>query len=176
MTANSNKKKAVERFRDSGSDSLKLNLVKPKLFTLLITVFAIMFFYLQAILWIGEGSLAEVWRLKKSIALIEEKNKELQTRNQKLIDEVDALRNGLDLIEHRAREDLGLIKQNEVFYHLIDERSEQEKNPKTTDLKTIEKARAKILTQQKTLNSTSQVPDQHSQTKPSTSAKNNDTQ
>ena len=149
MAANSNKKKAVERLRDRYSssnrdDRLKLNIYKPKPFTLLLIVFAIVFLYLQAILWIGEGSLAEVWRLKKSIALIESENKNLQIRNQKLIDEVEALRNGLDLIEHRAREDLGLIKKNEVFYHVIDQRTEQEKNPKISD-----KARARIVTQQK---------------------------
>ena len=149
MAADPNKKKAVERLRDRYSstikdDGLKLNVYKPKPFTLLLIVLAIVFLYLQAILWIGEGSLAEVWRLKKSIALIESDNKNLQIRNQKLIDEVEALRNGLDLIEHRAREDLGLIKQNEVFYHVIDQRTEQEKKPKISD-----KARARIVTQQK---------------------------
>ncbi len=90
-------------------------------FTVILTVLLLMFIYLQAILWIGDGSLADVWRLKKSIAALEEENKSLRERNQMLINEVEALRSGTELIENHAREDLGLVKENEVFYHVIED-------------------------------------------------------
>lgn len=109
-----------------------LNLVRQKgqslgklpqinLFTVLMVLFLILFVYLQAILWIGDGSLADVWRLKKAIAELKEENKQLGERNQKLINEVEALRSGTELIENHAREDLGLVKENEIFYHVIDD-------------------------------------------------------
>ena len=75
--------------------------------------------YLQIILWIGDGSIAEVWRLKNAIALLEEKNDVLAQRNKKLLDEVDNLKNGLELVEFRARKDLGMIKEGEIFYRVI---------------------------------------------------------
>lgn len=107
-------KSIFARFSDSGI----ANVIKLVLLVMLV--------YLQAILWFGEGSVSDIRRLKQSIVELEDKNKGLQERNQKLIDEVDALRNGLDLIEHRAREELGFIKEDEVFYHII------EKQPKAT--------------------------------------------
>lgn len=133
MTANSKKNNAVDR--NKMSDRLKLNLAKPNAFKLLLSIFVVLILYLQTIFWLGDGSLSEVKRLKKSIALIEQENIELQTRNQQLIDEVEALRHGLDLIEHRAREDLGLVKKNEIFYHVIDHRTEEQKNPSVNQTK-----------------------------------------
>lgn len=127
MAAQPKKNNAVDR--NKVAERLKFKLAKPSAFTLLLSIFVILIIYLQAILWLGDGSLSEVRRLKKSISLIEQENLELQARNQQLIDEVEALRHGLDLIEHRAREDLGLVKKNEIFYHIIDHRSEKEKNP-----------------------------------------------
>jgi cell division protein FtsB len=114
------KTKFFERFFARFSRFKPLTVIKLVLLAALV--------YLQAILWIGEGSLADVRRLKQSIAELEQKNKQLQERNQLLIDEVDALRNGLDLIEHRAREELGFIKEDEVFYHIIKKQAKTERN------------------------------------------------
>ena len=100
------------------------NISVSSLATAIKLLLLVMLVYLQSILWIGEGSLADVRRLKQSIVELEQKNKSLQERNQQLIDEIDALRNGLDLIEHRAREDLGFIKEGEVFYHIIKKQPE----------------------------------------------------
>lgn len=124
MTAKSNNKKAVDSKKQQAREWVRVNKRSLVWFVLLL-----LFFYLQAILWIGEGSIAEVWRLKQSISELESENKILQERNQKLISEVEALRTGEDLIEFRARQDLGLIKEGEVFYHVIDAptQTEQEK-------------------------------------------------
>lgn len=123
MTAKSNNKKAVDSKKQQAREWVRVNKRSLVWFFLLL-----LFFYLQAILWIGEGSIAEVWRLKQSISELESENKILQERNQKLISEVEALRTGMDLIEFRARQDLGLIKEGEVFYHVIEDPEQKQNN------------------------------------------------
>jgi len=47
-------------------------------------------------------------------------NQQLNDQNEVLKAEVNDLRQGLDAIEERARDELGMIRENEVFYQLID--------------------------------------------------------
>lgn len=51
-------------------------------------------------------------------------NEELQERNDKMFAEIDDLRQGLDAIEERARNELGLVKDGETFYRIVDEHSQ----------------------------------------------------
>lgn len=74
---------------------------------------------LQASLWIGQGSVAEVVALQRQIDAYHESNAALRERNQRLEVEVQELRNGLDSVEEMAREELGLIREDETFYLLI---------------------------------------------------------
>jgi cell division protein FtsB len=76
---------------------------------------------LQARLWTGAGSLAEINRLDQQIALQNQENADLALRNQTLEDEVSDLKNGLDSIEERARSELGLIRKGETFYLLVED-------------------------------------------------------
>ena len=76
---------------------------------------------LQYRLWVGEGSIAHVVRLKGEIQKQKEENARLKAKNKLLAAEVDALKNGLDAIEARAREDMGMIKEGETFFLIIDE-------------------------------------------------------
>jgi len=76
---------------------------------------------LQGRLWIGEGSFADLWNLKHSVARQEQENIALQERNQALEAEVKDLRTGLDAIEQRARSELGMIKKGEVFYQIVEQ-------------------------------------------------------
>ncbi len=80
-----------------------------------------LFVYLQINLWVGEGSLANVWSLKKEEARLIKENQQLLERNAAMAAEVLNLKSGLDAIEERARMELGMIKQNETFYLIIDE-------------------------------------------------------
>jgi len=48
------------------------------------------------------------------------KNDELKARNAKLASEVDDLKQGTGAVEERARYELGMIKQNEVFIQVLD--------------------------------------------------------
>lgn len=75
---------------------------------------------LQYRLWIGEGSLAQIWSLKKAGALQSEENAVLKERNAVLEADVQDLKQGLDAAEERARTELGMIKDGEVFYQIIE--------------------------------------------------------
>jgi cell division protein FtsB len=67
-------------------------------------------------IWVGEGSLAEVWSMKAKIQQQELENQALRERNALLKAEVDDLKKGLQAIEERARSELGMIKKEETFY------------------------------------------------------------
>ena len=75
---------------------------------------------LQYRLWVGENSLAELWGVKGKIAVQDVANKELQARNDALKAEVADLKQGLDAIEERARSELGMVKEKETFYQLVE--------------------------------------------------------
>ena len=75
---------------------------------------------LQLRLWIGPGSLAEMSRLDEAISVQERENSILAERNEALLVEVEALKTGTEAIEAKAREDLGLIKEGETFYMIVE--------------------------------------------------------
>jgi cell division protein FtsB len=75
---------------------------------------------LQYRLWIGAGSWADVAALDRKIEQQNDRNERLQARNQLLEGEVISLKSGLDAIEERARNDLGMIKRDETFYLVVD--------------------------------------------------------
>lgn len=76
---------------------------------------------LQYRLWVGDGSLAQVQALREEIGAQKAELKQMQTRNQSLEAEVHDLREGLDALEERARSELGMIKQGELFLQVIEE-------------------------------------------------------
>lgn len=76
---------------------------------------------LQVRLWTGGGSIADIARLNRAIAEQDEQNAGLQARNQVLMDDVSDLRNGLDSIEERARNELGMIRRGETFYLIVED-------------------------------------------------------
>lgn len=83
-------------------------------------VFVLVAMSLQARLWLGEGSLAEVWQLKKEIGHQQQENFQLSERNRRLSAEVKDLKQGLSAVEERARTQLGMVKEDETFYLIID--------------------------------------------------------
>jgi cell division protein FtsB len=86
----------------------------------LIPILLILFIGLQYRLWIGEGSLADVARLDRDIQQQQVENDRLQERNRVLMLEVQALKSGLDSVEERAREDMGMIKPGETFFMVVE--------------------------------------------------------
>jgi len=76
---------------------------------------------LQLTLWFGDGSLGEVWRLRQQVDTQQKENKQLMERNAALEAEVRDLKQGLDAIEERARNELGMVKDGEHFYQIVEE-------------------------------------------------------
>ncbi|RUO50926.1 cell division protein FtsB [Pseudidiomarina aquimaris] len=74
---------------------------------------------LQYRLWFGKNSLPEYWHLQEDVARQEQTNQKLRQRNQVLIADIEDLREGEVALEERARNELGLIKQDETFFRLI---------------------------------------------------------
>jgi cell division protein FtsB len=83
-------------------------------------VLLVILLLLQLRLWVGEGSLTDIDRLDEEIAAQGQANAVLEARNTALQQEVSDLKTGLDSIEEHARSELGLIKQGETYYLLID--------------------------------------------------------
>ena len=73
-------------------------------------------------LWISEGSLADVNRLEREIKIQQADNSRLRERNRILAVEVEDLKTGLDSVEERARNDIGMIKKDETFFMILEPR------------------------------------------------------
>lgn len=75
---------------------------------------------LQYRLWVGEGSLGEITVLRREIGEQQLELERLRERNRALQAEVEDLKRGLEAIEERARSEMGMIKEGEVFYQIVE--------------------------------------------------------
>jgi cell division protein FtsB len=94
----------------------------------LLIVLLVLLGVLQYRLWLGEGSLAERHRLQRQVEEQERTNDELRARNAVLEREVIELQTGNEGLEQRAREQLGLVSEGEIYYHVEDPPSDQDRN------------------------------------------------
>ena len=76
--------------------------------------------FFQYRLWLGEGGLAKKLTLEREVAEQEAQNETLRQRNQTLVSEVVDLKEGVESIEERARTDLGMIKEGETFFMVVE--------------------------------------------------------
>lgn len=74
---------------------------------------------LQYRLWAGEYSIADYRNLQQDIERQQATNEQLAQRNQLLQADIDDLRNAQEAVEELARNELGLVKENETFFRLI---------------------------------------------------------
>jgi cell division protein FtsB len=72
--------------------------------------------YLQYALWFQRGGVRDVDKLRAAVAEQGAEIQLLRDRNQALAAEVIDLKQGLEAIEERARSDMGMIKEDEVFF------------------------------------------------------------
>ena len=72
----------------------------------------------HAQLWFGRGSISDVAQLQQRLQDQHEANAKAQLANERLKAEVRDLREGLEMVEEKARSELGMVKPNEVFVHL----------------------------------------------------------
>lgn len=75
---------------------------------------------LQYRIWFGESSFREIKLQRDKVESVKDENKELSLRNQKIMAEINDLRDGVDAIEERARYQLGMIKEGETFIRILD--------------------------------------------------------
>lgn len=78
---------------------------------------------IQYPLWLGKGGWLRVWDVDRQITAQRESNGRLKTRNSALEAEVRDLKQGSEAIEERARSELGMIRQDEIFFQLVDDPS-----------------------------------------------------
>ncbi|MEO8600071.1 MAG: cell division protein FtsB [bacterium] len=74
---------------------------------------------IQHPLWLGKGGWLRVWDLDQQVNEELGKNIVLKARNDKLQSEVKDLENGTGAIEERARTEMGMIKEGEIFIQLL---------------------------------------------------------
>jgi cell division protein FtsB len=87
---------------------------------------------LQVKLWVS-GGMRDVWRLEQAVAQQQAENAKQQGRNEQLSAEVSDLKEGAEAVEERARSELGMVKNDEVFYQVIEGKS-LESTPPTPEL------------------------------------------
>ncbi|MEN8170886.1 MAG: cell division protein FtsB [Pseudomonadota bacterium] len=85
-------------------------------------IFVVLLLLLQYSLWFGNGGLLRVWQLNQTLDEQAGENTRLKERNAALEAEVRDLKKGLEAIEERARTDLGMIKKDETFFQVIEEK------------------------------------------------------
>ena len=83
-------------------------------------ILILLLIWLQYKLWLGDGGVPEVLGLEHEIETIQAEVSRLEERNQALAAEVSDLKKGIEAIEERARSELGMIKEDEIYYQVID--------------------------------------------------------
>lgn len=75
---------------------------------------------LQYKLWLGDGGFSELNRTKHKIKAQQTRNQALEARNSRIRANIHELKSGEQALEEQARFELGMIKEGETFYQLID--------------------------------------------------------
>lgn len=81
-------------------------------------ILVLLLLILQWQLWTGRGSVRDVAQLQDKLADQKESNAKAAINNERLSSEVNDLKEGLEMVEERARQELGMVKPNEVFVQI----------------------------------------------------------
>jgi cell division protein FtsB len=87
------------------------NRIVPLLLLLLLVI-------VHAQLWFGRGSVGAVAGLKQKLDVQKAANVQAQQANDRLTSEVRDLKEGLEMVEEKARSELGMVKPNEIFVNV----------------------------------------------------------
>jgi len=74
---------------------------------------------IQYPLWLGKGGWLRVWEMEQQVAVAQKRIDALKARNAKLGSEVQDLKDGTGAVEERARYELGMIRQDEIFVRVL---------------------------------------------------------
>lgn len=83
--------------------------------------FLLLVMVLQYRIWFDDAGLVATWQMQQQVKAMQQDNRSLGERNENLRHDVINLQNANDVIAEKAREDLGLIEQDESFYLFVDE-------------------------------------------------------
>ncbi len=75
---------------------------------------------IQYPLWLGKGGWLRAWEMDRQLAGQRAKSRQLEARNAALAAEVRDLKQGTEAIEERARYELGMIRNDEVFFQIVE--------------------------------------------------------
>ena len=81
-------------------------------------ILVLLLLILQWQLWTGRGSVRDVAQLQENLADQKDANSRAALNNERLANEVNDLKEGLEMVEERARQELGMVKPNEVFVQI----------------------------------------------------------
>ncbi len=76
--------------------------------------------HFQYRLWFGDASLSQTREYRARLEELTKEAQEKKERNDALYAEVLDLRKGLETIEERARYELGMVKENETFFQVLE--------------------------------------------------------
>ena len=89
---------------------------------------------LQHRLWLGKNSVPDYYELQAEVQRQQIANEKLINRNKIIYADIDDLKNGIQAIEESARNELGMIKEDETFFRIIPlEQGQHKKRLKTTN-------------------------------------------
>ncbi len=87
---------------------------------ILIAIIILLTIHFQYRIWLGDGSVAEIEAYQQRLDVLKKQVEEKRQRNEALYAEVLDLRRGQEAIEERARDELGMIKEDETFFHVLE--------------------------------------------------------
>ena len=108
---------------------------------ILAAVLAVLVVLIQFPLWLGKGGWLRVWDLDRQVQAQKDQNLKVQKRNVALDAEVRDLKQGLDAVEERARYELGMVKQDEVFFQIVEPKQAAEPKRTVEPKPVVERAR-----------------------------------
>ncbi|MGZ4992396.1 MAG: septum formation initiator family protein [Methylobacter sp.] len=87
---------------------------------IIIAIIILLIIHLQYRIWVGDGSVAQIDAYQQRLDDLKKQVEEKRQRNEALYAEVLDLRKGQEAIEERARDELGMIKEDETFFHVLE--------------------------------------------------------
>ena len=85
-----------------------------------IIILIVFFLMIQFDIWLKDDGFYRVKELEQMIGSQVEENERLKLRNEQLEREIEELKSGTESIEEKARTDLGMIKEDEEFYLIVE--------------------------------------------------------
>ena len=87
---------------------------------ILLSIIILLVILLQYRLWYGDGGIEEIQAYQQRLDDLNEQVEEKRERNEALYAEVEDLRKGQEALEERARDELGMIREGETFFQVLE--------------------------------------------------------